>query len=214
MSTLLVVRHGQAEGNADHRFIGQSPARLTETGKAQAESVARRLSELPITRIVSSDLVRCVETAEPLAHAAGVEVEHRPELREIDNGEWTGLLPAEIQGRWPDLWHDYANGVDVARPGGETWRQVANRVVPVAEELLAADGVTVISTHSGPTLILAMWASGIEVEGNIFSGRFGALHNCSVTVLVPGPRLISYNDVGHLATLPDQRLPFSPVIPS
>lgn len=214
MATLLVVRHGDAEGNTDHRFNGQSQARLTDRGREQANAVAERLADQPVTRIVSSDLARCVETAEPLAERTGVEVEQRRALREIDNGEWTGLLPTEIADGWPHLWRDYAAGVDVSRPGGERWEQVAARVIPVAEELLEADGVTVITTHSGPTLILAMWAAGITVGGNIFRSRFGALHNCSVTVLVPGPRLVSFNDVGHLAPVPDQRLPFAPVIPS
>lgn len=211
MATLVVVRHGEAEGNQHHRFIGHSQTRLTEAGHRQAKALAARLGDEPVTRIVASDLVRCVETVTPLARHGGLDIETEIRLREIHNGEWTGLLPEEIAERWPTLWEDYALGADVQRPGGERWKDVAERVIPVAEQLLGGDGVVVVGTHSGPTMILARWAAGSPVVGNVFRGHLGALHNGSLTVIGPGPRLISFNDVGHLAPLPDQRLPFAPV---
>lgn len=211
MGTLVVVRHGQAEGNQDHRFIGHSQMRLTDAGHGQARALASRLIAQPVTRIVSSDLARCVDTVAPLAEDLGLGVETDPRLREVDNGEWTGLLPEEIAQRWPELWDDYVRGRDVQRPAGERWADVASRVVPVTEDLLSGDGVVVVGTHSGPALIMARWASGSEVAGNVFRGHLGALHNGSLTVIGNGPRLISFNDVGHLAPLPDQGLPFAPV---
>lgn len=211
MATLVVVRHGQAEGNLCHRFIGHSQMRLTDAGHEQARAVATRLASQSVTRIVASDLMRCVETVVPLAEALGLEVETDSRLREVDNGEWTGLLPEEIAGRWPELWDDYIRGGDVQRPSGERWADVASRVVPVAADLLNGEGVVVVGTHSGPALIMARWASGSEVAGNVFRGHLGALHNGSLTVIGDGPRLISFNDVGHMAPLPDQGLPFSPV---
>lgn len=211
MATLVVVRHGQAEGNRDHRFIGHSQMRLTDAGHGQARALASRLFAQPVTRIVSSDLVRCVDTVAPMAEDLGIGVETEPRLREVDNGEWTGLLPEEIAQRWPELWDDYIRGRDVQRPAGERWADVASRVVPVAEDLLSGNGVVVVGTHSGPALIMARWASGAEVAGNVFRGHLGALHNGSLTVIGDGPRLISFNDVGHLAPLPDQGLPFAPV---
>lgn len=211
MATLVIVRHGEAEGNQDHRFIGHSQSHLTDTGIRQAEALAARLQGESVTRIVVSDLVRCVETVTPLAESVGVEVETDAGLREIDNGHWTGLLPEEIAEKWPSLWNDYVRGSDVQRPSGERWADVADRVVPVAERLLADEGVVVVGTHSGPALIMARWASGSPMAGNVFQGHLGALHNASLTVIGAGPRLISFNDVGHLAPLPDQRLPFAPV---
>lgn len=211
MATLVIVRHGQADGNRDHRFIGHSQMRLTDTGRGQALAVASRLSSLSVTRIVSSDLERCVETVSPLAETLRMDIESDPRLREIDNGEWTGLLPEEIALHWPELWNGYVAGGDVQRPAGERWADVASRVVPVAEDLLSGEGVVVIGTHSGPALIMARWASGAEVAGNVFRGHLGALDNGSLTVIGDGPRLISFNDVGHLTPLPDQSLPFAPV---
>lgn len=208
MGTVYVIRHGEAAGNADHRFIGQTQMELTERGRRQAEAVAQRLRDEPIRRLVASDLNRAVQTLEPLSRIVGMEIETFSDLREIDNGEWSGLLPAEIEAGWPDLWRDYTGGADVDRPGGERWRDVAARVIPIVSPLLDDDGVSVVASHGGPSLILALWAAGIRVDGNIFRSRLAALDNCSITVIDPGPRLVAFNDVGHLGARPDQRLPF------
>lgn len=208
MAALILVRHGEAEGNGDHRFIGQSEMPLTEEGRRQSGLVADRLAHVPITRIVASDLSRTMATMEPLAERLGLPVEPEPRLREIANGEWTGLLPGEIESRWPEMWVDYVSGIDVARPGGERWADVSARVVPVAEELLAGEGIVAVGAHGGPILIMALWAVGVRVEGNIFRGPLAALNNTSVTVIDPGPRLAAFNDVGHLGAALDLRLPF------
>jgi broad specificity phosphatase PhoE len=208
MGTVYVIRHGEADGNQDHRFIGQTQMELTEKGRRQAEAVAHRLREEPIERLVASDLNRAVQTLEPLSRILGIEIETHSDLREINNGEWSGLLPTEIEAGWPDLWSAYTGGADVDRPGGETWRAVATRVIPVVGPLLDHEGVSVVASHGGPSLILALWAAGIDVDGNIFRSRLAALDNCSITVIDPGPRLVAFNDVGHLGARPDQRLPF------
>lgn len=212
MGSLIVLRHGQADGNSTHRFIGHLPVELTATGRSQAERAAERLAQLEVTRIVSSDLVRCLDTARPLADRLDMEVETIADLREIDNGEWTGLEPREIAARWPDMWTDYVNGEDVPRPGGERWAAVAARVIPIAQEILDGDGTTVVSTHGGPSLIMAAWAAGLPIHGNIFRGPLGSLDNASLTMIDAGPRLLSFNDVGHLGRAgPDPRLAFEQI---
>ena len=70
-----------------------------------------------------------------------------------------------------------------------------------------------VSTHGGPALQLVMWAAGVTWDGNIFRGSFGAILNASIsTIRLPGPRLLGYNDVGHLAggLLAEVTLPFRP----
>lgn len=218
MTTLLIVRHGHAEGNAEHRFIGQTDVPLDELGHVQARALADRLRTSRIDRIVSSDLRRAIDTITPLAEAIGVPIERDPRLREISNGEWSGLLPAEISAGWPDLWAAYRAGEDVLRPGGEQWTAVRERVVGAVGEYAAASGVIVLCTHGGPALNLALWAAGFPSGGNIFMGKLGALANTSITTIeVNGDagdevRLIGFNDVGHLPGAgPDLRIPFDPV---
>ena len=125
MTKVLVIRHGHAEGNAEHRFIGQTDVPLDDVGRGQARALAERLRSTPIDRIISSDLRRAIDTIQPLAESIDVPIERDSRLREISNGEWSGLLPGEIEQRWPDLWVAYRTGEDVLRPGGEQWAACA-----------------------------------------------------------------------------------------
>ena len=197
---VLLLRHAEAEGNAERRFIGQADVGLSPLGRRQAEVLARRLRTMPITRIVSSDLRRCVDTVGGLAESLGVDIETDQRWREIANGQWGGLVADEIAQRWPDAWQRYRGGEDVDRPDGERWADVRIRVVAVFEELAAELGeedLAVVSTHGGPGGVLALWAAGIS--GTAFGGPFGPLANASITTLsLPGPKLLGVNDVGHL----------------
>jgi broad specificity phosphatase PhoE len=200
--TVLLLRHAEAEGNAERRFIGQHDVALSPLGRRQADALTRRLSRMPITHIVSSDLRRCLDTVHGLAEDLGLEIETDPRWREIANGQWGGLVADEIAQRWPDAWQRYRGGEDVARPDGERWTDVRARVVAAFEEL--ADGLSdrdmvVVSTHGGPGALLAMWAIGLS--GTAFGGPFGPLANASITTLaLPGPQLLGINDVSHLPT--------------
>ena len=195
---LLVVRHGEAVGNVERRFIGQLDTPLSPLGERQAQWAASRLATLDVERIVSSDLQRALATAKALGDLTGMEVEVDPRVREVSNGDWTNLVPEEIGERWPEMLEEYRSGVDVARPNGERWADVRARVVPAVEELLSDGRRTALFTHGGPVLIVAAWASGVEVRGNVFAGPIAAATNASITTILPGPRLAAYNDTGHL----------------
>src|SRR5918912_1957565 len=88
---ILLVRHGQSQGNAERRFGGHSPTPLSELGFRQAEATARALAVENVTAIYSSDLLRAVQTAEPLARAAGLRVEETDAFRERSVGLMEGL---------------------------------------------------------------------------------------------------------------------------
>lgn len=208
MSVIHLVRHGEAVGNDEHRFIGQSDVPLSEAGHAQAKQVALRLASLGAEAIVASDLIRAVDTARPLADITGLPIQTDPRLREISNGEWTNLLASEIEAEWPELWEQYSAGSDVDRPGGERWSMVQTRVVAALLDL-DPTVTTVVFSHGGPTLAAALWASSAPAPGNIFRGPFAPVSNASITTVSVQPRrLIALNDIGHLTdTGPPTDLP-------
>lgn len=211
MGTVILARHGEAEGNSTHRLIGWADVALTSIGHEQARRLADRLAGAPIDRIVSSDLRRATQTAAPLVAATGLELETDARLREIDNGDWTDLAPEQISAGWSDMWQSYVDGVDVDRPNGERWADVRERVIEAVAGLLAQDGLTVVFTHGGPLLLSAYWASGTSLQGNIFKGPLAPSLNASVCTLVEGPRVLGYNDVGHLTAVADLDIPYAPV---
>ena len=199
----LIVRHGEAEGNREGRLIGQTDAPLSDFGHRQAAAVCARLSSLPITRIISSDLPRTMQTAEPLAKLLQVEVERETQLREIANGEWEGRMPEEVEAGWPDLWMRYRAGEDVTRPGGESWADVGQRAVAAIEALAnTEDRLIAVFTHGGPIAQILRWATGLPYDTHVYTGPMGAMANTGIsTISMPEVRLLGYNDVGLLAGL-------------
>jgi 8-oxo-dGTP diphosphatase len=78
---IYVLRHAKA-GVREHWREPDGERPLTRRGRRQARRLVERFEGLEIARIVSSPLVRCVQTVEPLAEARGLKVEATPELAE------------------------------------------------------------------------------------------------------------------------------------
>ena len=90
-AAVLVVRHAHA-GERDG-WRGDDRLRpLSTVGRQQAEALAAQLAPWHVTRIVSSPLVRCVQTVEPLAEALGHEVVEDERLAEGAAPEDTAML--------------------------------------------------------------------------------------------------------------------------
>src|SRR4051794_15208466 len=90
-TNLLLVRHGQSEGNAERRFGGHTATPLSMRGHAQAAATAKALASESITAIYSSDLKRAIQTATPLAESIGVKVNATEAFRERSVGVMEGL---------------------------------------------------------------------------------------------------------------------------
>lgn len=206
--TYLLVRHGEAEGNKEHRFIGQSDVPLSPLGIEQADAVCDQLASQRIDGILASDLSRAVDTITPLSSRLGVPIETDENLREIANGEWAGMVPGDIAERWPEVWQRYRSGEDVERPGGERWADVQARAIGAIQDdaCTRKDGdVVVVASHGGPTLGLITWAAGLELDRGLFRGPFGPVANASISSIeLPEPRVLSYNETGHLGELARQ----------
>ncbi len=156
MTRLILIRHPQTDWNAEGRYQGQTDVPLNEVGRAQSREVAAALATTAITAVYASDLRRARELAEAIASAAGVPLHLDPRLREIDQGEWEGLLGKEVRDRWPDLLE--RRSVDpggFAPPGGERFTDVRSRVLAcVAGGLGAHEGEPVAIASHGLALAI------------------------------------------------------------
>jgi probable phosphoglycerate mutase len=94
-TTLVLVRHGETDWNADGRLQGQTDRPLSEEGRRQARRLAEALAAERVEAIYASDLSRSRETAEIVAARLGLQVVLDPGLRERDWGTWEGLTPDE-----------------------------------------------------------------------------------------------------------------------
>lgn len=150
MTSLLFIRHGETDWNVEKRWQGQIDVPLNANGHRQAQQMAEALAHLPISAIYASDLRRATETASYLAAWFKVEVKTDPRLREIHQGEWQGMTIGEIQTKYTFRFHSRKERpLEIAPPGGETVRQVGERVMAFVRELPPSHPETTIAvvTH-------------------------------------------------------------------
>ena len=95
MTTLLLVRHGETDWNAEGRLQGHTDRPLSDYGRRQAQQLAGELKDEELEAIYSSDLARARETAEIVGERLGLPVVLDPDLREKDWGTWEGLNAVE-----------------------------------------------------------------------------------------------------------------------
>ncbi len=198
MSRLYLVRHGESVWNSEGIVQGQAGPGLSERGHDQARHLGAWLeTEVDAdVAFVSSDLVRCRETAAPFATAIDRAPEVDEALRERHFGSWQGASRDELQARDPDLWQRFRRREDVVgEAGGESTPVLNQRVVPRLRALAAAAPVTVVVTHGGP-----VW-HGTHALLGLEEGALGFVSNASVTVLDVEEHhtmLLAWNQVGHL----------------
>jgi broad specificity phosphatase PhoE len=122
---ITFVRHGETEANAASIWQGQGDAALSDRGRAQARSLADRLDPGDFDLVVSSDLVRTLETAD----LAGLDPVSDAGFREMDIGAWEGLTRQQVHDRFPDeLARMAAGDRDVPMGGGESWTAFSKRI--------------------------------------------------------------------------------------
>ncbi|MGZ3429604.1 MAG: histidine phosphatase family protein [Polyangia bacterium] len=118
---ILLMRHGQSEGNEGGRFGGHGPTPLTALGRRQAEAAARVLAVEELSAIFASDLPRAMQTAEPVVAATGIAMRTTPALRERSVGVFTGMTFAEAEAAHPEVFRAMMRrDPDACPPEGES----------------------------------------------------------------------------------------------
>jgi alpha-ribazole phosphatase len=149
MTQLCLVRHGQTDWNLEGRYQGQSDVSLNENGHTQAKSLTEQLKGQTFAAIYSSDLMRARETADYIANDIGLTIQIEPRLREINQGEWEGVLVEDIKARYAELWSQRTvDPANIRPPGGETVSEVAERVYAALDDIARlhpSDNVLVVS---------------------------------------------------------------------
>lgn len=191
MTELVLLRHGESVWNAEHRYQGQQGTGLSALGRQQAKAAAEYLQSLDIDAVVASDLQRVTETLQPCLDSLDhLEVSVDKRWREIDVGTWGGRMIADVAAEEPDVVEAFARGEDVARGGGETFRQLRARVWEAAQDVTRS-GVrrVLVVTHGGPIRVAAAAALQLPAGAEMLLDPPG---NCSLTTLrLDG--LTSYN---------------------
>jgi len=144
---LYLVRHGEAEGSAG-RAVGHLDLPLSAAGARDVETLAAAWQG-PAPRIFTSDLRRAAESARILGARLGAEPVVDARLREVSFGDWDGRAWDDVYESdrerfeaWSERWWD------LAPPGGESFADLAHRVLAWFREL-EGEEILLAVAHGG-----------------------------------------------------------------
>ena len=177
---IYFVRHGESEANLLHEFSNHGDKHpLTEKGRTQTKTLARNLERLPFQKIYTSPLKRARETAEILAGVLDVPFEITDALREGDCGILEGRSDAAAWAIYDQINNAWGDGdLDVRAKGGESFNDMAARLTPFIEKLVAENAGDIILVGHGslyrfvlPELMInidAIWAEPFPIENTAY----------------------------------------------
>ncbi len=138
--TLVLVRHGETEGQSSIRYHGRTDVALSELGRAQMRAVRRELErrDFNFDRAFASPLVRATEGA-ALILGDGAGLITLEEFTEVHFGLFEGLTADEIRERFPlefERWNADRLAPAYTYPQGESRAAFAERVERGLERML------------------------------------------------------------------------------
>ncbi len=184
MTLVVLMRHGQASNNVKRVLAGRSPGfPLTDEGRRQASAAAELLSDMRISRVLTSPVERAASTAGIVSGRIGVEPEPDERLIELDMGKFTGMAYDEILSKHGNVFEKFYSGdLELAHRGVETFDMVKKRVMGLVDELGggasgqgAADpagaagaggggGNVLLVTHMDPIKAVLSAAAGLDSD--------------------------------------------------
>lgn len=217
---LVLIRHAQPAWSEDGR--ARNNPTLTPLGWQQAADLAKSVQG-PFHHLYVSTMQRAIDTSRDLSAALELEPDYREWLEELRNPpHWEGAPAEHIDAalatgmaRSPEeIWEGF--------PGGESFRDMHERVQTGLEDMLAAHGACRSSVHE------QLWdieesrqKVGIVAHGGTIALTLGILlgfepvswewerfrpSHASISVLRTAPvagrhtfSLVRFNDVAHLA---------------
>ncbi len=219
MSTIYLIRHGQASFGTDNYD------QLSDTGREQARQLGAYFAELDerIDRIYSGSLQRQTETAQIIAAALGdtPPIAIEPAFDEYDSDAILqtfarSLTPEQLaQAGWPGLHTDRrkfqlfleraARAWVEARIEAEEmtpWRGFHGRIAAALETIMRNEGrskTLIISTSGGVIGVIVAHVLGLSNHAGIELNW--AVHNASITRLIYNADKVSlsmFNGLPHL----------------
>lgn len=149
MTTLVLVRHGRSQANADGVLAGRADGvELDDLGREQARELRKLLAGAGIAAAYRSPILRCAQTAAELGFPDAAVLEG---LTECHYGEWTNKKLSDLTGE--PLWVTIQSTPSQVRfPGGESMLEMRERAVAAVAEIVARhpDETVLVVSHGDP----------------------------------------------------------------
>jgi alpha-ribazole phosphatase/probable phosphoglycerate mutase len=157
--TLIYETHSTTFDNEAGLASGLSEVDLSPTGEQQARNLGARHADEALDAVFASDLGRARRTAEiAFVARAGLHIECDQRLREIDYGSLT-CAPKRVVDAVR------ARHVDTPFPGGESYRQVAERMQEFIDDMARRypGGRVVVIGHHATHVAFEHLCSGASI---------------------------------------------------
>ncbi|MBT5038253.1 MAG: histidine phosphatase family protein [Rhodospirillaceae bacterium] len=162
MTRLVMIRHATTSWNEARRLQGHSDIALSAKGRAEVAGW-RLPGEYRDGTWITSPLLRAVQTARALG---ALQIRCEPRLVEMDWGEWEGRTLQELRLNDPEQMSEVeARGLDFSAPGGESPRQLQDRLAPWLSTIAAAGQPVNAVCHKGVVRALFARAAGWDMLG-------------------------------------------------
>ncbi len=181
---IIFIRHGKDD---DRYRGGWSNLDLIPEGVVQAKKLAKHLKEnesnYNISHIIASDLPRTITTANFISSELVLPIIKDPNIREINNGDLSGMLNDEALSRYPGLFF-YTLEMDEPYPNGESPNDFYFRIKNWFDNFIFnyqnMDSNVLVVTHGGVINIIYHIVKNIEWSNK--SQPFN-VSNCSIHIL-------------------------------
>jgi len=160
--SFICLRHGATDWNRQGLFQGRTDNPLNDDGIAQAHAAAEKLRAVELEHVVSSPLLRAVQTAEIIANITSKTVTLDQGLIELDFGSFEGKAVRELM-----IQHGKNNAqglVDMLPADSEPWADVAARAMRSISQWL--------DRHAGNEILFVCHDAVMQSMAQTLTGNF------------------------------------------
>jgi len=169
---VFLIRHGETEWSVSGQHTGVTDIPLTDNGRRVATSLKPMLAKETFAKVWTSPLQRARETCELAGLGERAEVDR--DLMEWNYGDYEGLTPKQIHVKAPG-WMIFTDGC----PGGESPKQMGERVDRVITKIRTVDGHVALFAHGHVFRVFAARWLGLPAE----AGRYFLLDTATLNIL-------------------------------
>jgi broad specificity phosphatase PhoE len=192
LPVIYLARHGETAWTLSGQHTGLTDIPLTPRGERNARRLQIRLAGLNFVKVFTSPLQRALRTCDLAGFGPLAELDH--DLVEWNYGEYEGRITAEIHKERPG-WRLFRDGC----PGGETAKDVADRVDRIITRVRRVNGNVLIFSSAHFLRVLAARWLGLAPE----MGRCFVLSTASISALgyehdLSEPVIRLWDDSGHV----------------
>lgn len=164
---IVLVRHGETEGNAKGLYEGKKEVSINENGRNQSKKLGNLLKDYKFFKVYCSPQKRCKETLNIIMETLDCKpefIKYKDELKEIDFGLWEGLSYKEIERLFPRQWESFIKDYrGFSFPEGESFIDFYKRATEILN--LLEEGSYLILTHGGVIRAVLSKLLGLGIEG-------------------------------------------------